>query len=138
MLKRREKNHSGFSLVEVMIASAILMLFVAGFVGAFTAAMRTIHSANNHYRAMSIARNRMQRARTFDFSSLDLLMETESRIDAFGNVDSGGRFRRTTQVNTNWPTPHMLWVRVAVRYPIGTSTNLSAPLTVESLIATRM
>lgn len=139
--KRRNSvrfDAAGFTLVEVMIASAILMMFIAGFVGAFIVGMRTLHTANNHYRAMSIARNRVQRARSFDFESLTLLNEDNVRIDQFGNTDPGGRYRRSTMVNTNWPTPNTLRVRVGIRYPVGIGSNLSEPLVVDNLISLRM
>lgn len=129
---------SGFTLVEAMIAGVILMFFVGGFVLTFIMAMRTVHTATNHYRATSIARNRIQRARAFDFGSLELLEENEIGIDQFGNSDPGGRFRRSTSISTNWATPHTVRIRVGVRYPLGTGANLSAPVVVESLIAAQM
>ncbi len=134
----KQKKVAGFTLVESMIASAILMAFIAGFLVAFLMALRTLHSATQHYRATSIARNRIQRARAFDFDSLDLLAENEVRVDPYGNLDPAGRFRRSTRMTTNTPTPFTIRIQVGVRYPTGVGAGLSAPLVVDTLIATRM
>lgn len=133
------KRCDGFTMTEVMVASMILMLFVGGFVGSFIMAIRTLNVSNNHYRATSIAQNRIQRARSFDYASLTLLNETEVAIDRHGNINSSGEFRRSTSVNTNTATaPHTVRVQVQVRYPVRTGDNLSAPLVVDNLIAVRM
>lgn len=134
-------RHSGFTLLEVMIASTILMVLVAGFVGSFIMALRTLDAANNQYRAKAIARNRIQRARSFEFASLPLLEETDSFIDRYGNIDQAGTFRRSTTIVTNTPTaPHTVGIRVEVRYPLRARARrvLSAPMVFDNLIAREM
>lgn len=134
-------RHSGFTLLEVMIASTVLMLLIAGFVGSFIMALRTLDAANNQYRAKAIARNRIQRARSFEFSSLSLLAEEDSRIDRYGNIDQDGDYRRTTMISTNTPTwPHTIRIQVEVRYPLRSRAGhvLAAPLIFDNLIARQM
>ncbi len=131
----------GFTMTEVMVASMILMLFLAGFIGSFIMALRTLDASNNHYRATSIARNRIQRARSFEFASLPLLEETDNVIDRYGNIDQAGTFRRSTMISTNTPTaPHTVRIRVEVRYPLRSRSRqvLSAPLVFDNLIAREM
>lgn len=126
---------AGFTLVEAMVAGSVLLIFVAGFTTALIFGVRSLQTANNHYRAMSIARNRLQRAMSFDFNSLDLLRESDVRIDHFGNLDGQGRFRRSTRVSTNWPTPYTVRVQVGVRYPLARGPELSPPIVIDTLFA---
>ncbi|MFU8779673.1 MAG: type IV pilus modification PilV family protein [Kiritimatiellia bacterium] len=135
------KSKAGFTLTEVMVASSILMLFMAGFLGAFIMGMRTLDMSVNQYRATAIARNRVQRARGFDFGSLHLLEETETRVDRYGNIDPLGEYRRSTLIDTNTVTaPHTVRVEVGVRFPVRGNPNRqrSEPVLMESIIAVRM
>ncbi len=132
-------SRAGFTLTEVMVASVILVLFLGAFFSAFIMGIRALDMSANHYRANAIARNRIQRARSFDYSSLPLLEELEVRIDRNGNLDPNGTFRRTTMINTNTVSaPHTVIVEVGVRFPVRTRRTLSEPLTMETIVATRM
>ncbi|MFN2352364.1 MAG: prepilin-type N-terminal cleavage/methylation domain-containing protein, partial [Kiritimatiellia bacterium] len=71
------RRTGGFTLVEVMVAGAIFLLFCAGFFSVYLAAMSTQRAAVNHYRALCLARNRVQRARTMPYGSLGLLVEAD-------------------------------------------------------------
>jgi Tfp pilus assembly protein PilV len=129
----------GFTLTEVMVASTVLMLFIVGLMAAFMMGLRTLDMTTNHYRATAIARNRIQRARSFDYNSLTLLTENEARIDQHGNADVSGTFRRTTSIDTNTATaPHTVRIEVGVRFPVRTTGTLSEPVVMENLIAVRM
>ncbi len=136
---RRGKRNGGFTLTEVMVASMILTLFLGGFLTSVIMAMRTLDMSIHHYVASSIARNRIQRARSFDYDSLTLLEESETRIDRFGNTDASGTFRRSTSIDTNTVTaPYTVHIQVGVRFPVKPGNNLSQPLVVNNLIAARM
>ncbi len=138
-MKMSTDNRAGFTLTEVMIASAILVIFVGAFYSAFLMGIHTLDVSVNHYRANAIARNRIQRARSFDYSSIELLHENESPIDHNGNLDPQGTFRRSTTINTNTVTaPYTVLVEVGVRFPIRSSGSLSAPLTMQTLVAVKM
>ena len=139
MMKNRRNKRAGFTLTEVMVASAILMVFLGGFLTAFMMGIRTLDMSMNHYRASAMARNRIQRARSFDYSSLTLLEENGARVDRHGNADPNGMFRRTTSIDTNTLTaPHTVKIVVGVRFPVRSSGGLSEPLVMENLIAVRM
>ncbi len=134
----RKGLHDGFTLIEAMIACSVFALCIVGVVTSFTMTLRALHSSQNHYRAVAMARNRVQRARGFDFESLALLEEDGARVDRYGNIrPQDGRFRRSTEVVTG-ENPYTFLIKVSVSYPIGTSTNLSAPVVLDNLIATRM
>ncbi len=135
----RKRSCGGFTLTEVMVASTILMLFLGGFLASFIVGLRTLDMTTNHYRATAIARNRIQRARSFDYDSLTLLIENEVPIDRHGNADSSGTFRRSTDIFTNTVTaPHTVRIQVGVRFPVRSKAGLSEPLVMENLIAVRM
>ena len=139
-MKKMVNNRSGFTLTEVMVASGILLLFVGAFFSALIMGVRALDMSTNHYRANAIARNRIQRARTFDYSSLPLLAEEDARIDRYGNLDPTGTYRRSTRINTNTATaPYTVMIEVGVRFPVrGRGEALSEPLKMETLIAVRM
>jgi len=96
MLRARRRD-SGFTLTEVMVASGVLLFFVLGLLAALLMGIRTLDLSVQHYRATSIARNRVQRARSFSYSSLPLLQESGVRVTAMvmpiRMVISGGRHR---------------------------------------------
>jgi prepilin-type N-terminal cleavage/methylation domain-containing protein len=135
----QDRSRSGFTLTEVMVASTIMMIFIAGFLSAFIMGMRTLDMSINHYRASAIARNRIQRARSFDYDSLTLLEESEARIDQYGNSDPNGTFRRSTSITTNTATaPHTIQIEVGVRFPTRVQPGLSDPIFMQNIIAVRM
>jgi len=135
----RRCSRGGFTLTEVMVASTLLMIFLGGFLASFMMGARALDMSTNHYRATAIARNRIQRARSFDYDSLTLLEETEVSVDRYGNLDQSGTFRRSTTIDTNTVTaPHTVRVLVGVRFPIRVKSGLSEPLLMENLIAVRM
>lgn len=135
----RHRSCGGFTLTEVMVASTILMIFLGGFLASFIMGLRTLDMTTSHYRATAIARNRIQRARSFDYDSLTLLIENEVPIDLYGNADQSGAFRRSTDIFTNTVTaPHTVRIQVGVRFPVRTKDGLSEPLVMENLIAVRM
>ena len=138
-MKALRDNRGGFTLTEVMIASGILVLFLGAFFSAFIMGIEALDLTVNHYRANAIARNRIQRARSFDYSSLTLLEESEVRIDRDGNVDPNGTFRRSTRIDTNTvAAPFTVMIEVGVRFPVRARRALSEPLTMENIIAVRM
>jgi prepilin-type N-terminal cleavage/methylation domain-containing protein len=137
-MKKHISHVCGFTMIEVMIASSVLLLFIGGFFASFVVGIRALDMSVNHYRANSIARNRIQRARSFAYESLPLLSESETAVDRFGNVDISGDFRRTTVISTNTPTaPHTVLIQVGVRFPLR-DNQFSEKVEVENLIAVRM
>lgn len=95
------KMRAGFTLMEVMIAFMIFLIISVGFTMGMLAALHTHTMAGEHYRATTLCRNRLQRARVLDFDSMPLLSEIYRPVDEQGNVDFGpnGRFRRSTIIS---------------------------------------
>lgn len=136
---KSSRQRSGFTLVEVMVCSVLFALFFGFFISAALSSMRAQHAATAYYKALTIARNRIQRARTFGFDSLSLMAETDTPVDPLGQLDEAGAYSRSTLVepHTNG-VPDLMRVTVRVRYP-GTRRNTNTPpVTLSTLIAGKM
>ena len=130
---------AGFTLVEVMVCSVIFVLFCVFFLNAAVASMRSQQLACDYYKAMTIARNRIQRVQQFAYSSIPLTSENQVPVDGRGNINAEGVFRRTTLVSTYTNvTPNLLQIIVQVNYP-GARRSLSAkPVELSTLITEKM
>jgi len=129
----------GFTLVEVMVCSVIFVIFCVFFLNAAVVSMRSQQLACDYYKAMTIARNRIQRATEFEYDSILLMNENQQPVDGMGNITSTGIYRRTTIVSayTNG-TPNLLQITVQVYYP-GARRNLTAkPVELSTLITDNM
>jgi hypothetical protein len=113
------------------------MIFCAGFYEVYINALHTHKLAGDNYRATLIARNRIQRALSFNFGSLSLMAENQIRIDGEGNPLPSGFYRRSTTVITNI-APNLVQMEVEVYYPTH-GTNLSAqPVKISTLISDKL
>jgi prepilin-type N-terminal cleavage/methylation domain-containing protein len=130
---RKSGSRSGFSLVEVMIAAAILLLVLGGFLAVFVSAMRTQVMASDYYSATCIARNRIQRARSLEFASLPLMVESNATVDADGDAGPTGKFRRTTTVAAAGSNACV--ITVSVWFPVPNGRLSSASIDVRTMIA---
>lgn len=104
---------AGFTLTELMVASLIFLMVSTAFTAAMLTALRTQYMATDYYASMCLARNRIQRARTLDFNSLQLLAETQLKVDSIGNPTPLGRYQRTTVVSNVSPTCVAFTVKVS-------------------------
>ena len=102
MYTSNKKNKKGLTLVEVLFAALILAIAVTGVLILFTQTIGIAKRVDYNYKASSLAKARMERARsvieTSGFDSLSDLAETETIIDADGISDPEGDFKRTTLV----------------------------------------
>jgi len=126
----------GFTLVEVMVCSVIFVIFCVFFLNATFVSMRSQQLACDYYKAMTIARNRIQRVQQFAYSSIPLTSENQVPVDGRGNMTSAGIYRRTTIVSN--VSPDLLKITVQVHYP-GVRRSLSAkPVELSILITDKM
>lgn len=125
---------AGFTLVEVVVALALLAIGMAGGYYAVTGAMQARKFAHDVYVGTLLANNWIEHAKTLPFAQLTDLRETGVAIDEDGNVDPDGRYRRTTEVTTTWDgDPNLAGVTVRVLVPLVRSTGVSTQ-TVSSLL----
>ncbi len=130
-------EQDGMTLVEVMVAMALLAVFTTAALGALIQVARASEDVRLRTTAAALAWSRVERARNMDFDEIDNLVEAlpGSIIDAIGLPDIDGAFRRRTSVNTitnGFPMKH---VRVDV-WPRDRRTNTFSgqPENVETVI----
>jgi prepilin-type N-terminal cleavage/methylation domain-containing protein len=131
-------KRAGVTLLEVLIASAIIVIFCSGFFLALITSLKSQWLASTHYRAMNLAKNRIQHARTVDFGTLPLMAEDSVKIDEEGNLSITGQYIRTTTVNTNIVPGLLYEITVQIKCPgINGKTN-TTPLQLSTMIAKGM
>lgn len=112
----RSTTESGFTLVEAVISTVLLVLVIGGSYSLVSRCQALIYSARNHYVAINISRARLERARDFAYDQLYLLTETNVVVNDSGVPASSGYFRRTTLVSPNCqPGLTKLEVRTDIR-----------------------
>jgi len=133
---RKPFKSEGFTLVEVMISSMILLMVSCGIMAGIISAIKTQANAADHYRATCIARNRIQHARTISFGSYNSISESVVRIDQDGILCSTGDFRRSTS-STNVGT-NVMSVTVDVWYSVKPGVLCTEPVKVQTYIHSTM
>ena len=123
-------------MVEVVVASALLIVGVTVLFSAVITSIRTQHTASNLYHATCLARNRIQRGLSLPFNTLPVLEESNSFVDQDGNSTTDGPFRRTTILTEL--TSNCYKVKVNVFYPTGGGRVSEKPVTIESKISRGM
>jgi type II secretory pathway pseudopilin PulG len=89
----------GLTLVESIVAVCIFGIAIAGICALLVSARELNDRARLHYTAINIAKNRLEKARTLNFSTLSLFQENGTIVDYNGNPDPNGAFRRTTVIS---------------------------------------
>jgi prepilin-type N-terminal cleavage/methylation domain-containing protein len=113
---KKSCSTNGFTLVESVVACAILALVIAGSYRLVNMSSALMRSGRNHYIAVNIAKSRAERARNFAYGDLSLLMETNVVVDGNGTPVSAGDFRRSTIIDTNYQAGiTLLTVNVEIR-----------------------
>ncbi len=104
---------AGFTLVEVMIAVVLVLLALGGSYMLIVHAARVSRAGRDHYVAVNLAKNHLERARNYRYADLYLLAEDNLVMNENGGPDNRGRFRRTTAVNDDH-SPGMTEITVTV------------------------
>jgi hypothetical protein len=116
-LTGRRLRH-GMTLTEVVVATFLILLVLSSSYVLIIKSSELSRSSRRHYIAISVAKNRLERARNFLYNDLKLMAETNLTVNDNGNPDPDGRFRRTTIVNTNYaPGLTEVTVDVKIRNP---------------------
>lgn len=122
-------GRSGLTLVEVLIAVGLLGMMMAGFYAVISASTRTRIMAHNQYVAVTIANNRIERAKHMRIEELPLLVESGTPVNNLGSPDPDGPFKRTTTITPNQNgDPLVTRISVTVQAPRvrrGTTTGLT-------------
>lgn len=90
-------------MTEVLVALLVLLIFMLSAYQAVLSALWMNQQARDHYVAINLANNRLERARNLQYATLGSLAENQLVMDADSAPNTfGGMFRRTTTVNTNY------------------------------------
>jgi len=93
------RDRAGTTLVEVVVGLFIFGLFVAGMCRLLVLVNESADRARDHYVAVNIAKNRIERARAFDFNQLtSVFTENNVLVDVNGQPAVDTNFRRSTQI----------------------------------------
>ena len=96
----RIQKRAGMTLVETVVAVAVLAIFSTGACKLLLSHRRMSDMARAHYTAINIAKNRLELVRTFDFDQVDNFIEDKVVVDTSGVPNTVGNYRRTTQIST--------------------------------------
>lgn len=124
------------TLVEVMIASGLLLMFMATASGVLVSTASALNLVRQRTTATYLAWSRIERARFMEFAMLPDLEEPApgTRIDANGVLNIDGHFLRSTTVTLTTNTLAMANIRVQV-WPIQRDGSLQAsPEVVETIL----
>ena len=89
----------GISIIETVVALMIFSICIGGFCGVVMQARQLSDQARDQYTAVNMAKNRFERARSFDFDQLHLFRESQVVVDHEGQPKQYGNYRRTTTVS---------------------------------------
>lgn len=93
-----KRGRAGVTLLETVMA---IMILGVGFAGACALIVQTGNlsdMARDHYVAINLCKNRIEKARAMPFAAVTSLCETNVVVDEGGNVISSARFMRTTDM----------------------------------------
>ena len=128
--------NAGFTITEVLIASALLVIGVSAIFPAAISAIRTQHMSSNLYHATCLARNRVQRGLALPFDTLPALASDADSVDQDGNANANGPYLRTTTLTPISSNCYSIVVEVS--YPIGRGAMSPTPAVIQSKIARAM
>ena len=97
---RSKSGQRGFTVIETVVASAIVLTAMAGCFLVMEASMNLLRSTRDGYAATTITNARLERARTIAYTSLPGLGESNTIVDDYGLPSTTGRFRRNTLIST--------------------------------------
>ena len=99
------KNRKGLTLVEVMIAMAILASTLAGFLVVFMMNYKTVAYANNQQRAMNQARTQMETLFGCSYNNTRLSVGTHVVDGSCSYSVSEANKLKTITVAVSWTNP---------------------------------
>jgi len=93
----------GISIVEMVVAVAIVVVFLAVAYPVITRSHFLVRRGRDHYLAVAIGLASIEMARKQDYPLLPRLAESQRLVNDQGNYDGAGRFRRTITVRPDTP-----------------------------------
>lgn len=131
---RKRADLKGLTLIETVIALVIFAICIGGFCALVSQVRQAADMARDRYIAVNLAKNRLERARSFEFDQLHLFEENGVVMNESGTPTTTGNFRRTTTISNITDILCELVINVEVRNRITRAFEADAE-TVSSYIA---
>lgn len=133
------------TIIEGMVALFVFGLFVASACRLIIVSREAVGRSADHYTAISLAKNRLERIQAFDFLILDQCVQTNYYMDRFGNsADTAtAPFRSHTSISTVTTNLKHVVVNVEIRNRVTRTfdgdheeivTYLSQPRTLDEIM----
>ncbi len=117
------RKADGFSLVEVLIAAAILAVALLAIASMFPTAHTNVDWSGDQTVAVTLAQQRIETLRNQPYIALAAGTTTETAIPGYTD------YTRTTTIQVDIPTPGVKQVAVTVAAPSGKSVGLVTVVT---------
>ncbi len=91
-------SKDGFTLIEVVVAILVLAMCIGGLCQLFVNVHQLSEMSRSHYIAINIAKNRIERAKTLEYSDLALVTENDGIVNVSGAPDENGFFKVSTEL----------------------------------------
>jgi len=112
---RKSSSNAGFTLIEVMVATVLLLVILGGGFGALVQGHRLVEAARDETRASQILQSELEDIRTYDWATLTALNATasyspqESFTDAYStryairrNISTRSATQRRIRLQVDW------------------------------------
>jgi type II secretion system protein I len=113
------KRDGGFTLIEVLIATAVIVVAMAAIATLALTALRGVERNGERTAAVSLAQSRIEWLRNRPPGSLEEGSTVEELTGAFAGYD------RTTTIETDTPRPGVEQVTITVATPSGQNIRLA-------------
>lgn len=112
---RRKRMCAGMTLTEAVVSLFLFALFIACACELTVVTRQTSDRARFRYTAVNMAKNRIERAMTFDYDQVELCELRNIVMDGNGAPDANGDYRVSTTVTQAGSNIKTVSVRVDVR-----------------------
>lgn len=130
-MMRRFRARDGFTLIEIMVATLLLLVAMAGFVPFFLQGLNQSSSARYRSVATNIARERMEQVRQLDYREITTTGPGKTLVQRFGTTDLMRGTTFTTSYSVSDATDGLKNVTVTVTW---TAPPKVSPISVTTLI----
>ncbi|MBF0253465.1 MAG: hypothetical protein HQL29_06600 [Candidatus Omnitrophica bacterium] len=109
------KDNKGLSLVEVVVSIGLAMVVIISIVAGVTQGAVFSKRIDMVYTATSIAQNRIDLLKKFDFEDVSAGYESLIKVDEIGSNDTNGKYLRSTEIVDDYlGNTHLKKVKVIV------------------------
>ena len=120
-------NDRGISLLEVLIAMALVSFILLGFAGFSTVAIQGSAFSQKMTTAVTLAHDTLEEIRRIGYRAT--LLGEDSQTESYGSIPHEPLFQRTVVTKANTPAPGLQTIIVKVAWDSGAhSTSLSTIL----------